>query len=236
MTPGVLIGARIAVTRPAEQAEELASPLRSLGADVVICPLIRIVAREFDANPRDFSWVVFTSVNGVEIFMRDRARFSTPVACVGAVTADAARSFGLDVRAVPEKFLGDAVAEVMGDVNGARVLIVRASRSENNLLELLNAAGASVVEVAVYDTEADMAGAARLREELGRVDVVTFTSSSAVRSFAEHVGNGKDLKVVVIGPVTAQTAVEMGVEVTAVAEPHTTAGIVDAIVKLWEEK
>lgn len=234
MTPGVLVGARIAVTRPAEQAEELASPLRSLGADVVICPLIRVVAKQFEANPRDFSWVIFTSVNGVEIFMREVPRFDTPVACVGSVTAARAQELGLDVQAVPEKFVGDAIVAAMGDVRGMRVLVVRASRSENNLVELLGSAGAIVSEVAVYDTEPDVETAKRLQGELGTVDVVTFTSSSAVRSFAEHVRAETVLKTVMIGPVTAQTAEDLGIPVTAVAEPHTASGMVEAIVNLWQ--
>jgi uroporphyrinogen III methyltransferase/synthase len=137
---------------------------------------------------------------------------------------------------VHDPSIGDALADAMGDVKNKRVLLVRAARSENNLVALLQEEGASVSDVAVYDTEADTAGATRLKHEIGSVDVVTFTASSAVRSFVEHVGPSAGPNVVVIGPITAQTARDLGIQVAAVAKPHTATGIVEAIVKLWEKK
>jgi uroporphyrinogen-III synthase len=62
-------------------------------------------------------------------------------------------------------------------------------------------------------------------------DAITFTSSSTVSNFVA--GAGLDAlpgAVVAIGPVTAETAEELGVAVTAVAEPHTIDGLVAAVV------
>ena len=68
-----LTGSRIAVTRAANQAEELALPLEEAGATVYRCPLIRIEPYAVDDRMRsvlqtlgDFDWLIFTSVNGVE--------------------------------------------------------------------------------------------------------------------------------------------------------------------------
>ena len=58
-------GVRIVVTRPREQAGELARALEALGHEVVVCPLVEI--EPLDDGPVDVSgydWVVVTSVNG----------------------------------------------------------------------------------------------------------------------------------------------------------------------------
>ena len=72
-----LFGKRILVTRPREAAAELADLLEALGAQAIEAPMIRILPPE-DYGPLDeacatinrFDWVVFTSANAVDAFMR----------------------------------------------------------------------------------------------------------------------------------------------------------------------
>jgi uroporphyrinogen III methyltransferase/synthase len=62
--------------------------------------------------------------------------------------------------------------------------------------------------------------------------VVTFTSSSTVRGFLEVVDRGDVPPVVAcIGPVTADTARSLGLQVDVVAATHTVEGLVDALAK-----
>jgi len=64
-------------------------------------------------------------------------------------------------------------------------------------------------------------------------DAVTFTSSSTVTRYLEVAGPDAVAPVVVcIGPVTAQTARDHGLEVDAVADDHSIPGLVDAVVRL----
>ena len=69
----------------------------------------------------------------------------------------------------------------------------------------------------------------------GRIDVVTFTSASAVRNFAKIYGTdqARDLlthtTVAVIGPVTAEAATQLGITVTVQPATYTVAALVDAI-------
>ena len=71
-----LLGQTVLVTRPAEQAEALAAPLRELGAQVLLQPAIEIgppeswseVDRSI-ATLSEFDLVVFCSHNGVRFFM-----------------------------------------------------------------------------------------------------------------------------------------------------------------------
>jgi uroporphyrinogen III methyltransferase/synthase len=64
------------------------------------------------------------------------------------------------------------------------------------------------------------------------VDAITFTSASTVRGFLQALGDiglVGNPKVVCIGPVTAKAAREHGLTVHAVANPHTTDGLVEAL-------
>jgi uroporphyrinogen-III synthase len=68
----------------------------------------------------------------------------------------------------------------------------------------------------------------------GAVDAVTFTSASTVRGFVGALGAVRGLpKVVCIGPVTAAEARAHGLTVHAVADPHTTDGLVGALERVF---
>jgi uroporphyrinogen-III synthase len=70
----------------------------------------------------------------------------------------------------------------------------------------------------------------------GEVDAITFTSASTVRGFIGALGStglrGRP-KVVCIGPVTAREARTHGLTVHAVADPHTTDGLVAALERVF---
>lgn len=69
----------------------------------------------------------------------------------------------------------------------------------------------------------------------GSVDVVTFTSSSTVRNFVELAKDidladaMKDVLVASIGPVTSDTARELGLTVGVEADEYTIPGLVQAV-------
>ncbi len=237
--PGPLVGRRIVITRPADRAGRLAERLASLGAVPVVFPTIRIEAAEpgplvAAARALDgFDWVVFTSANGVEAFFarlgdagkdaRDVGR--RKVAAIGPVTARALRERGVEPALVPEEYVAEAVLAALGEVRGLRILLPRADIAREALADGLRSRGAQVTEVAAYRT----VGADGPAPDLGQADAVTFTSSSTVRHF---VGSGAQLrraKVICIGPVTAATARELGLEVSAVATEYTEDGLIAAL-------
>jgi uroporphyrinogen-III synthase len=73
-----------------------------------------------------------------------------------------------------------------------------------------------------------------------RIDVVTFTSPSSVRSFAELYGSDAtaDLlhttDVAAIGPVTAEAAAQLGISCSIVPSQYTIAALCAAIVRHFE--
>ncbi|HSG82076.1 MAG TPA: uroporphyrinogen-III synthase, partial [Gemmatimonadota bacterium] len=153
-----LSGRRIAVTRPEAQAKPLVEGLRELGAEPVSHPTIRI-AEPDDPEPlrraleelESYSWVVFTSANGVDRFWQEleaSGRGGTlpggiATAAIGPATAEALERRGVEARIVPDEYVAEAIAEALtaGGVAGAKVLLPRAAGARQVLPERLRAAG-----------------------------------------------------------------------------------------------
>jgi uroporphyrinogen-III synthase len=127
--------------------------------------------------------------------------------------------------------VAEALADGLPDVEGARILLLRADIARATLRERLEARGARVEDVAAYRTTAGSSAA----PFAGHVDAVTFTSSSTVRGFLQRMGGVPEgAAVICIGPVTARTARELGLSVDAVAESYTLAGLVQALVRHFQ--
>lgn len=242
-----LFGRRVVVTRAREQASDLRLRLEALGAEVIELPSIRIEPIDFDpGDPRHFAWIVFTSPNGVEAYFEGLARLGedarafarSKIAAIGPGTAAALVTRGIQPDLVPAKFVAEQLLEEFPLPHRdapKRLLLARAEEARELLPEGLAELGYAVDVLAVYRTvvaEADPAALERVRA--GEPDVITFTSSSTVRNFCGALGSLSEPlpDVVCIGPVTAATARELGLQVTAVAEEHTIDGLVGAVLDL----
>lgn len=241
----------MAVTRPEEATAGLTAGLRARGAEVVVHPLIRVAPPEdgvavqrVAADVASYDWVVFTSVNAVRFFLAalERAgaameRGSPRVGAVGSATAAALASAGIVVDVVPAEYAGRALPEAMAaqaPLAGARVLLPRSAIGREELPDLLRAAGVRVDDVAVYRTLPDPDGARRLADALAdnALDVLTFTSPSAVRCLAGACPHlPRRVRVAAIGPSTAEAARAVGFEVHAVPDVYTSEGLVEAVVR-----
>ena len=117
------------------------------------------------------------------------------------------------------------------------MLIPSAQDARDALAAGLRAHGAVVEVVPVYRTVPAETDLGELAVELqgGRIDAVTFTSSSTVRCFVDLVGRAAATSgrfaAAVIGPVTAGTARELGLGDVLEAAPHTIPGLVEALVR-----
>ncbi|NJD01988.1 MAG: uroporphyrinogen-III C-methyltransferase [Ruminiclostridium sp.] len=251
---GKLAGKRIVVTRAREQASKLVERIEELGGEAVEFPVIRIEKPDdyghFDSvleNVAEYGWIVFTSVNGVKAFfdrMRNnsidiRALYGVKLAAVGEVTADELGRLGLKVDLMPDKFTTDALLEVFPEAagDGGKVLLARADIAVRELSDGLKAKGYEVDDLTVYKTVVDMPLKEEMLEmlEAGRIDYITFTSSSTVRNLVsilgtENIDKIMGTKVVCIGPVTARTAEECGLGAVAVADRHTIDGLVEKLI------
>jgi uroporphyrinogen III methyltransferase/synthase len=248
-----LFGRRIVVTRAREQQSDFAELLEGYGAEVIECPTIAILPPEdwkaVDHSLeqiRSYQWVIFTSANGVRFFLRRlrerggdlRAFHGIRVATIGPETAAALEEVGVRADMVPDEFRAEAILDALdGDLQGVRFLIPRAAEAREVLPVGLRERGAHVDVVPVYRTVqvADQAKVVRDLLRAGRVDAVTFTSSSTVVSFAEMFP-GEDLpallkgvSIACIGPITAETATRFGLASHVMPSTFTIPALAEAL-------
>ena len=251
-----LFGRRVLVTRSRDQAGELVDLLEAEGAEAVEAPLIKVVPPEdyglldeVCARAAAYNWIVFTSANGANAFMdrllagpRDmRALADTKLCAVGPGTAARLTRFGLKVDFVPDDHRAEGVVAALkraGSLNGVKVLFPKADIAREVIPEQLRAAGADVTEVVAYRTvTADADAHLGIYRQLldGKIDVVTFSSASAVRAFIAIHGaeQAVDLLshtlVATIGPVTADAAHRYGINPQIIPSSSTIPALVDAI-------
>nr|MBA3655057.1 uroporphyrinogen-III synthase [Actinomycetota bacterium] len=149
------------------------------------------------------------------------------VAAVGPATAEALRERGIAVDLVPGEAVAEALVAEFPDGPG-RVLLPQAAGARSVLADGLTEKNWDVDVVVVYETVA-LELTDEQRADASRADAVAFTSSSTVTNYLAAGGPVPGV-VACIGPVTAATAHGRGLAVTAVADPHTVAGLVDALV------
>lgn len=254
-----LHGKHIAITRPREQAAALAERLEALGARVSLLAAISIAPMEdytaLDAAIAQLSgydWLVFTSVNGVQAFTARLAatghtwgeRGLARVAAIGPATAQALKRQGVTVDLTPDEYIAEGILEGLGLVAGQRMLLARADIARRALADGLRLRGAEVDEVAVYRTLTQPVAPEIIQRTLvdDRVDAITFTSSSTVRGLLDGVAaSGRDpremlrgVALAAIGPITAETLREYGLEPALIAEEYTIPGLTVALAAYFD--
>ena len=242
-----LLGTRVVVTRARSQARDLGDQLTARGADVLYLSVIAIADLD-DHTDLDralktlaagrYDWVIFASVNAVDrtfdrmgqLGLDARAFTSSRIAAVGPATARALEARSLRPDLMPSEHTSNAIAAALGAGPGT-VLWPRVADAPGDVPAVLRAATWEVEEVACYrNVTSDPDPAILTGVASGDYDAVTFTSASTVERFVELVGPPAEEKVVVaIGPQTAAAARAAGISVRAVAERHSTEGLVDAL-------
>ena len=249
-----LFGKRILVTRARAQASEFADLLEANGAEVIQFPTIRIQPITIDSKdipaPDKYDWVIFTSVNAVEIFyerLRENGKDvrvfgANKICAVGPKTVEALNDIGIQPDFVPTHSRGSAIAAEMENVSGKKILLPRAKIATADLPNGLRKKGAHVDDIPLYDT---VKVASENRDEIetdllnGSIDLVTFTSSSTVTNFLEmfpaHAPETllTNVQVAVIGSETQKTAIEQGIQVDVVAKKATIESLVKAIIAAY---
>jgi uroporphyrinogen III methyltransferase/synthase len=254
---------KVLITRPRAQAADFAEQLRQAGFEPILFPVIEI--RPVEENEPlmralthldKYAWVVFTSVNAVDVIARSEAtkqsvgaggllRFarddaSPKIAAIGPKTAEALRKRNIEPDFTPEEYVAEAILPGLGDVRDKWILLPRADIARPDLPQAIASAGGIPHEIVVYRTlpaEVDRDGLAALKSG---VDVITFTSASCVENFVAIVRKNQldplnlpnNPLFACIGPVTEKAAREAGLENVIAAKNYTTDGLLEAISKL----
>jgi uroporphyrinogen III methyltransferase/synthase len=246
-----LHGQRIVVTRAPHQAEQLAAPLRELGAEVILLPVIAI-APPSDPQPLisaaermdDYDWIVFTSVNAVTALAAQLAKNAQPrarVAAIGAATREAVEEIGWTVDTMPPQFVAESLVEALAaePLEGKHVLMPCAAVTRDVIPRALSAQGAIVHVVEAYRNVPPEGVAERARQVFSTPtapDWVTFTSSSAVDNFVKFAGADalKNVRIASIGPITSESVRKHALTVAAEPAEHSIASLITAMANYRE--
>ncbi|MBI3737582.1 MAG: uroporphyrinogen-III synthase [Chloroflexi bacterium] len=251
---------KVLITRPRAQSESFANALRAAGFQPIFFPVIEIRPMKDNSqldqalkNLNKYDWVVFTSVNAVEMVFDNHPALSgaiekskqgegqgVKVATIGPKTAEALLACSVTPDFVPEEYVAESILPGLGDLKNKSVLLPRAEIARKALPEAISKAGGIAHEIVVYQTlpaEIDMDGWMALKSG---VDVVTFTSASTVENFVviARKNNLDPLNLpnnpifACIGPITGQAAKEEGLVNLVVAKEYTTNGLIEAISKM----
>ena len=252
-----LFGKRILVTRTRSQASKLSRLLLEYGAQPVEMPVIEISPpsnwEELDQailTPKGYDWVIFTSVNAVEVFFKrlnalglDTRWFAgMRIGVIGSATAEAVGGQGIHPDYIPDKYTSHGFLSGISeqDISKSRVLLPRADIAGNELTDGLIEFGAEVHQVIAYKTVIPADTALKGRKMLldGEIDVITFTSASTVNNLFKLLGKEREAvkraRLACIGPVTAAALNEQGLKADIVAEEHTITGLAEAMEQYYQ--
>ncbi len=254
-----LMGKRIIVTRAREQASDLVRLLSELGAECLEFPTITIVLpKDFHLLDRaidtisTYDYLVFTSVNGVTFFFDRLFEKGLDVRCLGHIrtatigpaTSARLRQFGITSDIIPESYRAESVITAFKKepVKGKKILLPRAKDARPILPVELTKMGAIVDEIITYTANPVSENTDELLQNLesSSIDMITFTSSSTVTNFKALIPDErfealmKNVTIASIGPITSNTAENLGFHVDVTAEEFTIPGLVAAILKFVE--
>lgn len=251
-----LWGKRVLVTRARAQASVLVDRIRQAGGQAIECPSI-VIHKEVDQaalhtafkNLEYYDWLVFTSVNGVDIFLEEMLQYGLDVrdlkgirlVSIGPATRKRLEKHGLRVDIMPEQFQAEGILEELQKsiTPGQWVLLPRAIGARPILPETLKNWGVYLHEIGLYRAVAAQNANPDLMEAIlaGDFDYLTFTSSSTVTNFVKMIGEHNVscidplVKVACIGPITAKTARDLGFTIDVMAREYTIEGLVEAMIE-----
>lgn len=244
---------RVVVTRTANQAAAFSQKLRDVGFTPVEFPAIQLAPLPWGPLDEaleklaDFDWIIFTSGNAVDFFLRraDMLKLSLAdlprVAAVGSATARRLTERGITIDYMPDEFVGTELVLGLGDLTGKKVLLPRAKIGRPEITDLLQEQGADLTEVPLYDTVTAVPTPEAFAELNKGFAAITFTSPSSVRNFFKIMADHPDrlsmplekllqqALIVCIGPVTAEAATDAGLSEHLIPEKYTIDGMVQQL-------
>lgn len=248
-----LLGKNIVITRDCRGNADFAAKIIRSSGNPIEFPTIKIEpltqTNQFLhtlAKFPGYDWIIFTSPNGVRIFFdylhglaKDARVFaSAKIAVIGSQTAAAFIEFGINPDFVPTVFTGKELGIQLiarENLNSKKILLLRSRVASNDLVDILQQAGAEVDNVPLYTVSTEKSDSKPLTEQInsGAIDWLTFTSPSCVRAFFEQISpdsvNSGNVKVASIGPVTSEQLKNIGVRIDIQAAEHTINGLLAAI-------
>ena len=174
-----LFGKTVTITRSEKQSELLKDLLYENGANVIEFPTIKIETsknikeiKNVISKIQEYNWIIFTSVNGVEIFFNHifeigkdlRILKNINICSIGAATTEKIKTYYLNVDYQPKEYTSENIVEGLvkckkrgTDVNrlshfSKNYLLIQSNLSRDIIAEELSEKGANVTKLIVYNT------------------------------------------------------------------------------------
>ncbi|ERN52434.1 uroporphyrinogen-III synthase [Alkalihalophilus marmarensis] len=258
MATNALSGKHVLVTRAKDQAEPFINRIEEAGGISHVIPLLLFQPVKSDQLEKaityinEFDWLVFTSANGVRFFLEELKKRHLPsslkarIAVVGEKTEAVLDEYGLKADLLPDRYVAEnlVVALTTHITAGEKILMPRGNLGRTLLPIELEKAGIEVSDLTIYETVCPPEAKDQFRAFIKSgqaIDVITFTSSSAVRHFAQVLHElkiekpFKDAKIACIGPIAEKTATEFHLSVDITASTYTIEGLIEAIITYYKE-
>lgn len=247
-----LTGKTVLVTRSEKKDGRLSSLIQESGGKAITIPLINIKERNISRIRQSIvkeikktEWLVFTSIRGAEIFMKkiigrgkDILPQNVKICAIGEATAEFLKGEGLKVHFIPTEYSSQGILKGFKKrkIAGKKIFIFRSSIGTSMLPQTLKGFGANVTDYPLYDIKEAVENRSILKNKLeGGIDITTFTSSSAVKSFIKLAGK-KNLKKIkerilfaVIGDVTEKELERYGLKANIKPSKFTIPAMVKAM-------
>lgn len=258
-----LNGARILVTRPQHQAENLCRLIENQGGEAIRFPTLEIVGIENslicnsqaspkETNPFDslsnYRWLLFTSANAVNFAVKANggkiAEFvSVRIAAIGKSTARELQSLGLNVDLMPTAgFDSESLLAMpaLQAVEGEKLLIVKGQGGREELANVLRKRGAEVDYWDVYKRVPPATDGSELINllEYDRLNLIVITSAEALQNLFDMAGEKYNKKLaatplVVVSQRIQRFAAEIGFTQISVAECPSDEAIIDTAIAVY---
>ncbi len=252
-----LYGKEVVVTSPAHSGNRLASMLKAQTAMVHSMPAVAIAPcmeqdalAEIIAQLAGYTWLVFSSKNGVALFFaalaaqgKDaRSLAHLQIAAVGASTAQSLQAHGIVADYIPAVYAGQSLAEgLLEKLSPAQdtLLLLRAQGADDALPRALTEASIAYTDKALYGTQLLICPEyqtilADLAQRTAAADsrwYTCFTSASTVHAFMKNNPDTTQMCGICIGKQTAAAAQEYRLNYH-VAQQATLQSMVDTLLEV----
>lgn len=242
---------KVLVTRSKEQSEKICSKIKSIGAHPINFPMIEIKdnidsVEYIYEDIEQYDWIVFTSENAVNIFIKGlmkykgdvRAIGKAKIAVIGSSTEKTLKNYYLKAEITPKEFESEKLSQELKNKvkSGEKVLLPTSNIAHNSISNTLEQIGAKLKIVYIYNVVTPNYKVGELTSVLRDVDVITFTSPSCVKGFMETLKMDNDSlgildnkEIICIGPITGNALKAFNINSYKCAKTHTVDGIVDLL-------
>ncbi len=219
-----------------------------IGGIPVEVPLLKITCKAGQDEIRTlqgnehFSWLFFTSVNGVHCFFQlldyygidKKVLVRSKFAAVGHKTAGALEKYGFQTDFIPSVYSAETMTNEFSLSNvytDGPILLIRGNRSRNVLPDWFREKGIQFTQLEVYETGRNVSVKDELNHQLqqNNLDIITFTSPSSVEAFMDmkETNITADVLIACIGTTTGERAQDFGLRNLLIPDEFTIDGMLE---------